>query len=581
MELVLVDFKNHIHQGVTLKGVTEIGGRNGAGKTAILESIIFAYYGRNLYGGIAVDQFVRNGALSATVHMENDGIVIKRSFSKGEGSVHINGAKARATELMSMLPPLETALSVINPLYFIHEMSVNDRRSMFMKLLPQRSRIEIFKEKYSKDKEMIERFKLSDLDGLKRQKKSLEQTIIANEAMVNNYASGRIRVENSIKELEAITGRAPRGVLQKERDRQKEVNEIEARLEAIGNPHNVEKECKLELKEYADELKPILVKHDKEGLTELKEYFGSVKETLANDVETIRGEIAEYTVAIKQLGQFASGECPVCGSDVSDRVVDEREAKVNLAEARDKFEESVGKYEVIVDAHVEVMKIDKEVEEVRNKMRKARHKKKEYDRLTKKVEVLRSQLVGMTEEDFKKAVQLEANRLALKGLKAQLRNNSRNSVSANKSNVAIRKQLDEMDVLLTAFSPQGVEADLALDTAKRLEKEVAKVLGREVRVVTVRKNKSNERVREVFDVYVDKIRFEFLSFGERILVAVAFGLVARNYLKEFPFKFILLDEASVLSSISIKRLKEMAGEAGVDFYYTKASQSKELTIKYI
>jgi hypothetical protein len=69
-----------------------------------------------------------------------------------------------------------------------------------------------------------------------------------------------------------------------------------------------------------------------------------------------------------------------------------------------------------------------------------------------------------------------------------------------------------------------------------------------------------------------------LSFGERVLMGVILSLMLRRLVKNFPFDFMLLDEASVLSSDTLRVIKELVAKDRVGLIYTKASES-DLTLE--
>jgi hypothetical protein len=78
----------------------------------------------------------------------------------------------------------------------------------------------------------------------------------------------------------------------------------------------------------------------------------------------------------------------------------------------------------------------------------------------------------------------------------------------------------------------------------------------------------------VFEVTRDGVSFRSMSFGERLKVSVAFGLVLRDLIPSFNLPFVLLDEGSVLSKDSLDAIKSWLDDSGVSLIYTKASDSK-------
>lgn len=579
MILTAIDFKNHVRKAVTLEGVTAIQGKNGAGKTAILEALIFALYGKDFYGNIAVDHYVRSGTISATVILEKEGFNIKRSAGPSENSVYVNGVKSKVSEAVAAVPPMDIAMPIINPLYFLYEMTDIQKRELFMKIMPQKSRVDVFAEKFSKNEDMIERFKISDIDMVKKQRRNLESTLTANNASISNYQAQLVSLSARIEEEEGKNERAPRGVLEKEKEKQKEINEIEARLSVMGNVPVAMQEAKLALEDLANKVKPTLEKYGVKKLSELVDYFSTKVTENEKEIRESNALITETSVQLSQYKKFESGKCPVCGSDVleaAEKVLELSEKLEHLRDRHVKLEASRGS---LVKAFTEASSISSKAEEYRGVIRSCELKSKEYERLNEKRDLLKSQLVGLSEEDFKKAVEIEAQREIIRKMKLEYKDTEREIEKAQESSKQVALELENVEMLVRALSPQGVDAELAVDTAERLEKDVSEIVGQDVSIVTVRRNKTNENVKEVFDVKVGKVNFRSMSFGERIKLAVAFGLAARKYVANFTLDFIVLDEASVLSKGTKDVIVDMLTKNGVGFFYTEATSDEELVIE--
>ncbi|MCQ1538155.1 SMC family ATPase [Methanocalculus taiwanensis] len=94
-ELTLKNFKRYLHQAFTFRdGITAIVGSNGAGKSTIMEAIVFALYGIS-GSGIDADYVVSAGAgpkekceVRLSFQTGGDAYTIVRSFRKGQTTHH-------------------------------------------------------------------------------------------------------------------------------------------------------------------------------------------------------------------------------------------------------------------------------------------------------------------------------------------------------------------------------------------------------------------------------------------------------------------------------------------------------------
>lgn len=575
MKLSLIDFKKHENLDVEFDGDTVITGRNGEGKTSVLEGIVFTLFGRNFYGKVATDMFIREGALGATGILSMGGTEIKRTVGK-ENNVYLNGAKSKVAEVGGLFPSVEMALPVINPLYFMYEMSDIDKRELFMKLLPSIDREEVFKKHYSDRKDLVDRFKNSTLREIRDQIRNSETILKANTSQIASYELDIKDTQEEIKKIREKMPETPKGVLGKEKDIQKKLDEAQKELGLLGNPNVRIDEYKQELDGYRKQAQPIVEKLKVENLTQAVSKVKDIVDKLTREYEKLRDEYAQYSVVLEQLKQFESGKCPLCGQPVASAAqrIEETKEERNQSEQRlkevkekiDKYTQVLGRLQDLVD----------NVQKCANGMKIHEKKVGRYESLMKEVKELESQLVGNSKQDFRDAVEIEKARESIRLMQNEITRKKGTISKLKTTNEKLENDLPDLKMLEEALSSGGVDAWVAKEQAKMIEERIAKYM--DLEVVTVLENKTNDNTREVFEVIKDGVSFRSMSFGERVKVSVAFGLVLRELMKSFNLPFVLLDEGSVLSKDTLSEIKKWLREQKVDLIYTKASDAK-LSVK--
>lgn len=571
MKLSLIDFKKHSSYDVDLDGNVSITGKNGEGKTSILEGVVFALFGRNFYGKVATDVYVKNGAPCGTAILTMENTEIKRTQGD-DNAVYLNGAKSKVAEVGSLFPSVEMALPVINPLYFMYEMTDSDKRELFMKLLPPISREEIFKKHYSDRKDLVDRFRSSNLRNVRDQIKNSETILNANLGQISTYELDIKEKDEKIEEIRKNMPEAPEGVLEREKEVQKELDKLQKELGLLGNPQARIDEYKKELDEYKAEVEPIVEKLKAKNFSEAAEKVSSAKGEIEQQYEILREDIAKKKLVLGQLEQFEDGSCPLC--------------KQPVASAQERIEETTKELEQLNDEVIAVKtKLDKYVE-INKKFETLRdnvtrcvngmklHQKNvaKYEKLLKDIKGLEEQLVGNSKEDFKNAVEIERQREVVKILQNEILSKKGTVAKLKSTNEKLQNDLPDLKLLEEALSNKGVDAWIAKEHAKTIEKLVGKYM--DLEVVTVLENKTNDNTKEVFEVTREGVSFRSMSFGERLKVSVAFGLVLRDLIPSFNLPFVLIDEGSVLSKDSLDEVRTWLNDSGVNLIYTKASDSK-------
>lgn len=572
MRIILTDFKNHDRLDATIDSSTAITGRNGSGKTSVLEAIMFAYYGRDFWGKIAVDGFVQKGKPGCSVVVDAFGMVVKRTFGK-EGSVYINGVKMRQTDFISKFPPMDLAYALVNPMHMLYNINPMELRSLFMTYIPTRDRVEIFKEKYSSDEDLVSRFEVSDYESIHKAKKSLLNTIDSLDRDEQYKLQELASLEAQKKEIMSKRVRKPKGVLTSESKKQDEINDMEYKRGLLEGSESELKSIDDRLEIIKEKLKIPFENTGTSKITELLEVFAKDYQEKRDAFEEQRDLVAVIDFRINELeGLSGKTECPTCGSNLSNidghlKVMKENKADESLLLEKRKLE-----LEEAEDMYISIKDVVQEVRSLQERRPGIKKKASEYKNLGSKIKKAREKLVGLSEDAFKKAVESEAQTKMLISIKDTVRSHKDSIERIKQSRKETRAELEDILILEEALSPKGVRADQAMSVAEVIAEELKAFVGENVSVKTVRKNKSNDRFREVFDVRINGVHFSNLSFGERMLVTVVFGIILRKYVPDFMFDFILLDEASVLSQEKLDLLQKYVEDHGLRLVYTKASE---------
>lgn len=575
MKLSLIDFKKHENSEVDLDGNTVITGRNGEGKTSILEGIVFTLFGRNFYGKVATDMFVRKGSLGATGILSMGGTEIKRTVGK-ENSVYLNGAKSKVAEVGSLFPSAEMALPVINPLYFMYEMSDIEKRELFMKLLPSIDREEVFKKHYSDRKDLVDRFNNSTLKEIREQIKNSEVILKANASQIATYELDIRDRQEEIKKMREAMPEAPKGVLEKEKEIQKELDEAQKELGLLGNPHVQIEQYDKELAGYTQQALPVVRKLGVQNISQAVEKIKKAVEALENEFEQLRNDYAKYSVMLEQLKQFESGRCPLCKQPVTtatQRIEEVKKEKSQTEQRLTELKMKIDKYKQVLR---QLQDLSDNVQRCINGKQLSEKKVSKYEKLVERIKELESQLVGNSKEDFRKAVEVEKIKENIRLIQNEITRKKGTISKLKETNKKLENDMPDLKLLEEALSNSGVDAWVAKEQAKVIENMVSKYM--KLEVITVLENKTNDNTKEVFEIMKDGVSFRSMSFGERIKVSVAFGLVLRELMKGFNLPFVLLDEGSVLSEDTLAEIKKWLNEQGVDLIYTKASDTK-LSVK--
>lgn len=574
MKLSLVDFKKHEFFETDLEGDVCISGKNGEGKTAILEGLLFAMFGRSFWNKVGVDVLIREGAKCATATLNIDDLEIKRTIGK-ENAVYLNGVESKVSDVAALYPPLDVVYPAINPLYWIYEMSDIEKRALFAKLLPRLDREDIFKKHYSTREDLIAKFNSYTLKTIREQIKAFKTMLIADQSAIDTAKLDIQTKTSQIQELR-VDSQMPAGVLEREKDVQRQIEEKQTEITNMGNPQARIDEYKAELEEYAKQAKPIIEKLHAKNLSNATEMLAEYITKLEDVIGKAEHRSAELQMLIKQMEQFRTGVCPTCGQNVDKSIDRTDEYLTEYKKLQEQLVSYNTKYSSIQEIKDTVDDIAVNAVRCSNGIKIHENKISKFNSLTKKIEELQSELKGANQEDFAKAVDIENRRAQVGMLQNDITNKKNMIARLEENDKKIENDLPDLELLEQALSNAGVDAWIAREQAEMIKKELSEFVDVDIQTALV--NKTNDNLKEVFEITKNGVSFRSMSYGEKIKIAIAFGLVIRRLAKNFNVPFVVIDEASTLSTDTLTVIKDWLSKDGINLIYTKATNTK-LTIK--
>lgn len=529
----LENFKCHGSLSVDVGMGVEIVGPNGSGKTSVLEAITSALYGRDLYGGTGISRFVGEGESPALVSVELGGLNVKRQISS-TSVLYLDDEQVKVVDILSELPPIDVGMAMMNPMVWVFN-SDADKRKIFMSLLPKPNRRELFIEKYGS--ELADRFLKTNKAEVNSLYSSVRTEILMTE---NRLQTARLRVKEAKSKLKTM--KEPIN----EEDLTKEYQEAVEKLAKLTAQKERREELTAQLNKLETEAVVFKREIDMTGLSlletveKLKERGEEIKATLKR-VGDKKNELKARVDSAQIIRE--TGECPVCHTPIG---------SIDLGSTSEQYEKAVAISN----------KLSGEWEGISESLRRAVATVERAKELKGEIDTLPA------DETVLATLENRVNRLKLKvadrggveeamergAVENTLEHYGKALEEDEKRLERLEKERDNLEVLKNAFGSKGVESLVAKSQSTILE-GYFKGYFDEVRIKTVRPNKTTDGVKEVFDLFIDGVEFKNHSFGERLLIGVAMSLIVRELSKK-RFDFMLLDEVSILSKETRKKIAE-------------------------
>lgn len=362
LSIELIDFMG-FNRVVELKTVTSVSGRNGSGKTSVLNALAFALCGTDAWGTPAPTFMISNEKDKMEVIVKTDKTTIKRSLTKKKThtikmllqGVWVDIGQKQMAEIIG---PTQHILSVINPKFFF-TLTQPKQLQLLSSLISDEDRLDMIQtisgEKINDSREIRDirtkqPLRVAELYATKRrvceQKKQYRDNWLKNledkrkeleEAMNVNYA-------NAIDEQELERLKRRDEIYQRECDtydyRKEEANEKikmrDAKLE----------ECSRKIKALSEDLGGVcdrIKSLDNEIEAARQKAMDARKRRLDATVKITNHTKDNYPRQPAFMDLSKNDHCPRCGQAVSKRYREsiEKENK----EAQDKFNKEMQAYE--------------------------------------------------------------------------------------------------------------------------------------------------------------------------------------------------------------------------------------------
>lgn len=569
MKLILQNFRNHNYFEHDFKDVTELNGSNGTGKTSILEAFVFALFGRDFYGSTGTDRYIQKGKADCTVVLQIGKDEVKRVITEKSTEIYLNGSKVVQGDIELKYGTLNSVLPGINPMYFMG-LNDSDKRELFMKLLPQQDRREIFIEKYGS--ELVEKFMLMSERTAKSQYASLEQSITQNQTVAGQLAE---QSRTDMQEVALLKSQLKviddsGNIL----DAQKELDELQSRIGRYGDIEANKQSLNNALEKLTVVVKEKLKAYGGATLTDAITQHQEVADRLEDKGEVVRQDLAESKVHVQNFeSSIATGKCTTCGQEVSSDY-----AQKHLQEHVNKTSELTVMLGKINDAVEKEKDIVSELrgylvsgKESQLKLKAVNDTYPQYEKDRDRIEELKGLLGDVSIlEDIMSNKETEGRVKALESRSADAETRSKTLFTQVDG---MKPQYEELKVILEAFSSKGIESEIVKRQTKYLTDLVNKKIDG-IGITTTKENKSNEGYKEVFEISLNDVEFKSLSFGEKMKVSVAFCLSIQELQEYFNVPLLLLDEASVLSYGSMRSVESWCKKSKVTMVVTRVSNNK-------
>ena len=531
-KLIVKNFKSFKDNKFEFKDLNIIEGRNGVGKSSILEAITYALLNTTPFNSSDTSKYIRNGESDMNVSIDVEGLgVVSRSFLGNKTNLTFNNTKESSRGFEDRyLVKSDYLLTAINPNYWL-SLGFNERREIVLNLIPEIDRKKIFLDLY-KCKDLLDRFMIEEYRDINAKLRATEGVIKDLEGKLSQMGMEVVdlqsfRVSNIsneiINEYQILEGKVKKGSAYNS-----DYNKLVEEKNKIENSNNELIEARKSLKQVIED-----IKDDRISVSNITSNRNKIIKSIGGEdmMTVIRIKRESVSNSIKSI-EKSKDKCPLCGSKFDTKKMikelmkkyDELGDKLAKVSVNDEMIKSLGdkinkiknnlevnkrlRHEVITKiadlskvTRKKVSLINEKIKEIEGKMVKDSELKRFWD-LKDKYEKYKGNVVIMTDRRNR----IDKLKKGAKALKLLIQENY--------------KELEDLKVLSQALSPRGVSAEIVKIKTELFEKLVSRYASG-VKIKTIENLKSVDGVKQVFNVFKRGVRESQLSTGEKMKLSVA------------------------------------------------------------
>ena len=539
-KIMLKNFKCFEDQSFDFKDINFLSGKNGAGKTAVKDAIIFTLYNRTSDGSAQnTDTYIKRGTNLATVEviLDNDHKLIRDRSGKSSKLSYVDfsqsddDARVAQRDLEgTVIPSFEYFINVFNAGYFMNYLNDKDQRQFIMNLTPAIDREALFK-KAGGDPKLCSRYGIDPgnfIGSFKKMKEMRYETKQDIDKLTNRIDY----IQENIPEEERDT--TIKSILKKYNE---DLDEYAKATNTIKAWSEYEAQEKL--------YRPIAAsdKKVKKEINELDKL--NIKTPKVPDKDAIN-RIEDALTRLNPV-QIPSGSCPTCLQAVTaehrDKIAKEnkdRESKRIALETE--LEKENEKFEKLFD----------ERDKIVTKVREKETKKRELLASISRIDAPKLPSIERPKEG--KITKLNERIEKLKGLLALKEEEKKMKTDL----IQEREDLKEINTLCDLFSPSGLPSIEAIKKVVPIEKELSKYV-EGVKLIVMRLLKNGMEYKDTFDIEIKGKRYARLSSGEKKKLDFALSCVFNKFIKERTNQdvgMIFIDDVDLLDSSGKDTIKK-------------------------